>query len=82
MTHTDIIIVVGIVSSLTGVLLYGCIRSIPASMPTPTNVLTRRNSDMELQDTVDPIHSNFHGETDLSSLPEYPQAVINYSPVR
>jgi hypothetical protein len=38
---------------------------------------------MELQN-VDPIYSNFHGETDLSSLPEYPtsQALINQMPVR
>ena len=85
MSHTEIIIVVGIITFISGVGVYGCIRSIPVSTPTPTNVLTRRNHDIELQNVIEPIQSNFNiRDVDLSSLPQYPssQAILNHVPIR
>ena len=77
MSHTDIIIVVGILTFFSTVGLIGCIRSIRVTTPTPTNLLSRRNHDIELQE----IQSNAR-DIDLSSLPQYPQAMINHEPIR
>lgn len=82
-TQTQIIIICGLAAVAIPLGTFVAIKTIRKIWGEPTNVLTRRNHDMELQN-VDPIYSNFHGETDLSSLPEYPtsQALINQMPVR
>ena len=82
MSHQDIIIVIGIITFVSTVGVIGCIRSIPVTTPTPTNVLRRQHHDIELQNVVEPIRSNFIRDLDLSSLPEYPQAMVNQYTVR
>lgn len=77
MSHTDIYIIIGTACFVSTFGVYVFVRKIRQYTHPPTNLLTRRNHDIELQ--------QFNvTDIDLNSLPEYPtsQAVINHLPIR
>jgi hypothetical protein len=79
MSHQDIIIVIGILTFVSTVGLIGCIRSIPVTTPTPTNVLRRQHHDIELQN-VEPIQSTVNRDIDLMEYIEPAQPMRVYYP--
>jgi hypothetical protein len=83
MNKTDIIWIVATLTFSSTVGVWVLVRKIKQYTHTPTNVITRHNQDIELQNVIDPIQS-IARDVDLSSLPQYPtsQAIINHVPIR
>ena len=79
MTHFDIWIIVGTCSLCTTLGVYVIITKVIRYTPTPVNTLVRRG-DVELQEITHPINVR---DIDLSSLPQYPQVMVNNpNPIR
>lgn len=76
MSHTDWIWILITISFSSTAGVYVAIRKIKQYTTTPVNILHRRG-DIELQEVIDPIQSNYIRDIDLSSLPQYPQAMVN-----
>lgn len=84
MTHTQVYIILGVglfISGFGSLVIY---KEFQHNFPflQGRNVLSRRHHDIELQD-ANHIQSNLRDiDIDISSLPEYPQAMINHIPIR
>lgn len=81
MSHSDIIIITGTLLFSSTVGVYAIIRYIKLHTIPPVNRLTR-SGDIELQE-IDPIQHINVRDIDLSSLPQYPQSMVNnHLPIR
>lgn len=76
MSHTDIIIIVATLSFASTFGVYAVIRKINHYTSPPVNTL-HWTGDLELQEVIDPIQHINVRDIDLSSLPQYPQAMVN-----
>nr|UEP17205.1 hypothetical protein [Russula sp.] len=81
MSHQDIIIILATLGFASTFGVYVAIRKIKHYTSSPVNTLHRRG-DLELQEVIDPIQHINVRDIDLSSLPQYPQAMVNHIPIR